>query len=205
MEEEREIHWTNQLETIIAKQGEECRGYAWLHTKSEAQYSKYDTWITLPVIVLSSVGGFINGFTGAMELGGNISIGLGSLSVFVGILNTIGAKYAFAKRAEGHRVASLAYGELFSFITTELALPRNERIHANDMVKVVREKIKSLASTSPAFSENIIKLFNIHFSEETVSKPAETNGLAKINVFTEEQTKSPQAEPSSNVKVRIEL
>lgn len=202
--ENRSIHWTGQLEQVLAKNGEECRGYAWLHSKSEILYNKYDTWITLPVIVLSSIGGFINGFTGAMKLDGSISIGLGSVSLFVGILNTIGAKYAFAKRAESHRVTALSYSELFSFVTTELALPRTERIQANDMIKIVREKMKSLASTSPAFPESILKRFHVEFQAETVSKPAETNGLAKVHVFTEERRPiSPQAEPSPTVRVRV--
>jgi hypothetical protein len=31
----RDIHWSSQLEILIAKEGEKCRGLAWIHQHSE--------------------------------------------------------------------------------------------------------------------------------------------------------------------------
>ncbi len=206
-EGERTIHWTSALEMLLAEEAEKCRGYAWIHSKGEVVYGKYESWISLPVIILSSVGGFLTASTGSILPGGTISNGfLGAVSLFVAILNTIGTKYQFAKKNEGHRVAYLAYNEIFNFVTTELSLPRNERMKPYDMIKMVRTTMKGLAQTAPSLPPNIIDIFHRQFAHQThISQPPETNGLTKVKVYTENATApTPTLMSTPRVTVRLE-
>jgi hypothetical protein len=63
----------------------------------------------------------------------SISLGVGSL--VVGILNTMGTYFGWAKRAEGHRISSIDYAKLYRFIAVEMSLPREERMGPKDLLK----------------------------------------------------------------------
>lgn len=186
----RKLHWNEQLETLIAEEGEKARGYAWIHSKAEQIYAYYDSLISLPVIILSTL-------AGACSVGSFLpesdytNVAVGGVSILVGILNTIGSRFAFAKRSEGHRVAQLSYSKLFSFLSIELALPRDERMNPTDLIKMLRETTERLAQTSPTLPPKVLKWFHESFEKEQAAKPPETNGLARIRVFQGEGFKTP--------------
>jgi hypothetical protein len=213
MDDDRIISWNPQIEKLIAEEGEKAFGYFWLHNKSELKYQKNENYISLPVIILSTVTGFLSASTGSILPQDTTTTGiLGAISIIVGILNTIGTKFAFSKRAEGHRIASIHYGKLFRFINIELSLPRKERIPPNDMLKIIREDIDRLKETAPAVTPDIISLFNERFEEETgIAKPETTNGLSKIQIYmpTEAFTSSPkphtEVKTPNGIKIGVEL
>ena len=106
------------------------------------------------------------------------------VSIGVGILNTLGGYFAFAKKAEAHRIAHLQYSKLFSQLNVELALPRDERDSADIIIKGLRETMERLAEITPSIPENIIADFNKKYEKYTdVGLPAEVNGLSKIKIF----------------------
>lgn len=57
------------------------------------------------------------------------------MSLFVGTLNTIGSYFGWAKRAEAHKISSITYARLHRYISVQLALPRNERLSPQDLLK----------------------------------------------------------------------
>lgn len=184
---ERDIHWSNQLEDLIAQEGEKCRGLAWIHQRAEHEAGRKNNMIMLPVIILSTLSGTASVGSAAMFGDQNVSsIIIGLVSISVGILNTVNSYFAYAKRSEAHRIAYLHYSKLFTWVSVELSLPRNERINAEDMLKQLRSEMERLAETTPSPPPHILTLFSLTFKSYTnVSKPAETNGLSKINVFRE--------------------
>lgn len=184
--DERDINWTDQLEDLIGQEGEKCRGLAWIHQKAEQDTFRKNTCIQIPVIVLSTLAGTASVgssslFTGVSSDYSNIAIGF--VSIAVGVLNTVGSYFAFARKSEAHRIAHLHYSKLFSWVSIELALPRNERMSPESMLKQLRETMDRLAETTPSVPPEILKKFNEEFKDEDVAKPAETNGLARIKIF----------------------
>ena len=182
------VRWNSQIERIIAEEGERALCYSWLHAKSEKQYSKYNNYITLPTIVLSTIAGTAS--IGSQALFNNptaSSIGVGIISLTVGILNTVSTHFGWAKRAESHRISGVTYSKIHRFIVIELSLPRSERMAAHDMLKVVREQLDRLQETSPQVPDTIIGTFKYMFGSTTpdVSKPEITNGLDPIEVYVE--------------------
>jgi hypothetical protein len=111
---------------------------------------------------------------------------LGFVSISVGIINTLGNYFSYAKKSESHRIAYLHYSKLFSWISVELSLPREERMTAEDMLKSLRVEMERLAETTPMPPESILLEFKEKFKDYDVCKPAETNGLAKISIFRKE-------------------
>ena len=187
MDEERDIHWSQPLEELVASEGEKCRGLAWINSRAENYYAKRANAIAIPVIVLSTLAGTAS--VGSSSLFGGetqiSSVVIGLVSIGVGILNTISSYFSWARKAEAHRIAYLQYSKLFSIIRVEMSLPRSERQEAEQLLKQIRDGMERLAETTPSPPPSILEEFNRHFKDEdkTISRPVEVNGLQKVFIF----------------------
>jgi hypothetical protein len=180
------IHWTSKLEDYFASTGEKAHCLSWIHKRAEDLYSRRRTYIDLPVIVLSSMVGFLSVGTSTIFPNSQESanVFLGMTSLFVSVLNTAGSYFGWAKRAEGHRISSIHYAKLYRFIHVEMSLPRDERMSPHDLLKYVKDQYDRLQEVSPLIPGLVIQMFNEKFHHETdISKPEEANGLEKIEVY----------------------
>jgi len=194
-----QIHWTVKLEEYFASTGEKAHCLSWVHKQAETMYSNRRTWIDLPVIVGSGVIAFLN--AGSQSLFedpriSSVALGVGSLAV--GILNTMGTYFGWAKRAEGHRISAIHYSKLYRFITVELSLPREERMNPHDFLKYVKDQYDRLQEISPIIPTKVIAEFQKKFKNETeISKPEEANGLEKITVYRRTDEEEDPGRPST--------
>jgi len=185
---ETEVSWNASLETMIAQEGEKCSGLAWLYTEAERYYNNRNNYIALPVIVLSTVTGFISGSSQILFTSSTAaSIGVGGVSLFTGILSTIGSYFSWAKKAEACRITSLQYSKLLKFIAIEMTLQKEERIRAKDMLKMIRETVERLLETSPAIPPHIISEYKVKFhTNKDITHPEMTTGVIKLNIYRDE-------------------
>jgi len=186
--ENRHVEWSVQVEDILAGEGEKCRGLAWIHMRCESELSKLNTMVQVPVIVLSTLAGTASVGSSTLFGPGNATvsgIAIGLVSIAVGILNTLGGFFNFAKRSEAHRIAHLHYSKISSKIQIELSLPRLERDSADSLLNYVRDSMERLAETTPLASDAILNDFNSKFStlKDQISMPPETNGVHKIKIY----------------------
>ena len=188
MSEIGNIGWSSGLEDYFSDQGEQAHGLSLLHKQSESLYSSRRTYVELPVIAISSVTGFLSVGSTTMFVGQQMtaSIILGILSLLVSVVQTIGTYFAWAKRAEGHRISSIQYSRLHRHLKIEMGLPRDERQLPGDLLKYVRDAIDRLQETSPLLPPQIVDEYKRKYSGITdISHPPETNGLEKIVVYHE--------------------
>lgn len=202
------IDWTILLEEYFSSSGEKANCLAWLHKQAESLYSNRKNWIELPVIVGSAVIGFLNAGSSSMfdnPMTSSVALGVGSLAV--GVLQTINTYFAWSRRAEGHRIASIQYAKLYRFLKIEMSLPRSQRMLPNDLLKKVKDDYDRLAEVSPLVPDLVIQDFKKRFSGgkyEEVSKPDEANGLSKIDVFTENPMRNSLTSPvANNLSIKI--
>jgi hypothetical protein len=184
----KSIAWNTRLEEWFASTGEKAHCLAWIHKQAEAICSRQRTMIDLPVIILSGIVGFMS--VGSKSIFQNqdtfASIGLGVGSLFVSVLNTIGSYFQYAKRAEGHRIASIQYAKLYRFLNIEMSLPRDERMSPYELLKYTREAYDRLQEISPLVPQEVLDQFRKKFEDEKeISKPEEANGLERIVIFPE--------------------
>lgn len=164
---EMTITWNDALETLVAEEAEKCGGLAWLHAEAERYYSHKTNWVAIPVIILSTVNGFLSGSSSTLFASNQVasSIGVGMISLFTGIVSTIGSYFAWAKRTEAHRISAIQYQKMSKFLAIELTLPKVERIAAKDILKITKDQIERLLEISPAIPLQIVaqykKTFNI--------------------------------------------
>lgn len=192
MEVNKNIEWSVNLEEYFADLGEKSYCYGYLHKKAEATYTYRKNFIDLPVIVLSTIVGTLSIgnsslFGDAEQLAG---IAIGCISLFVGVLNTVGTYFGWSKRAENHRLSSIQYNKLYRFISIELSLPRKERMNCADLLKVARDQYERLQEVSPLIPEGILKDFKERFKDyKDISKPSEANGLEAIVIYHDTREK----------------
>ena len=190
----KHLHWTPMLEDYFASTGEKAHCLSWVHKRAEELYSNRRTYIDLPVIVLSSVTGFLSVGTTSIFAGNEemASVLLGIMSLIVSVLNTTGSYFGWAKRTEGHRISAIHYAKLYRFISVEMSLPREERMSPHDLLKYVKDNYDRLAEVSPLLPQAVIRTFQEKFAHETdISKPEEANGLEKIVIYRGEDMEIP--------------
>jgi len=184
------VSWNSQLEIILSQEGERALCYSWLHNNAQKRYTRMDTYITLPTILLSTISGSasIGSTTIFPGLASTAGIAIGCLSLSVGVLNTVSSFFGWGKRSESHKAAAMTYSKIHRFIMIELALPRSERMAAKDMLKIMRDQLDRLMETSPQIPDPVIELFRQKFHDSTpnITKPEITNGLDPIRVYREE-------------------
>ena len=183
--------WTETLEKYFASAGEKAHCLSYLHKRSEAMFSYRRAFIDLPIIVGSGLIAFLNaGSSSLFEDPKVASVSLGIGSLFMGVLNSIGTYYNWAKRAEGHRVASIHYARMHRFLTIEMALPREERMSPADLLKYTKEQYDRLTEIAPMLPAEAVAEFKQKFKDYDISRPSECNGLERIVVFNEPVTAS---------------
>ena len=111
----------------------------------------------------------------------NIILGIGS--IFVGIIKSIDTYFQLGKRSESHRLCSLQYQQIHKKIQIELALQREQRQTAKDMLSVIKTDIKNLQDISPLVDQDIINNYNDKYGKyTTVKKPNFVNGLTEVAI-----------------------
>jgi hypothetical protein len=185
--EHAEIEWSSQLEKVVADEGEKCLSYGWLHDKAAKKYNKLDTIINIPVIVLSTITGSASIGSQSLFNGSSIApVIIGLVSLFVGVLNTLGSYFVWAKRSENHRLSSISYNKHHNFIRIELSLPRMQRLRPEEMLKMIKEGLDRLNETAPEIPNDVIKEYKTLFGALTdISKPTICNGLHHIEVYSQ--------------------
>ena len=181
------VSWTTALEDYFKSTGEKANCLSIIHKRAESLYAYRRNFIDLPVIVISSLVGFMSVGSQSMFVGAEkeSSISLGILSLFVSVLNTIGTYFAWAKRSEGHRISSIQYGKLYRFLSIELSLPRQERMSPTDLLKKVKDDYERLQEISPLVPPELIHEFQSKLEKnKEVSVPDELNGFHAIKIYS---------------------
>jgi hypothetical protein len=182
-----ELAYNSHLEELISSEAEKALVLRWLHNHAEHRYSRFNTWITLPVITISTLAGTAS--IGSQSLFGPDAtaapILIGMMSLVVSILNVVASFFGWAKRAEGHRISSINYGKMHRWISIELALPRDQRIPAKHFLKEIRQQIDRMNETSPQVPTEAIGEFRLKLKDlkSDVSLPEICDEITCVKVY----------------------
>jgi hypothetical protein len=187
--------WTKQQETLMAEWADKAGCYRWLHDRCEKKYSMMNMWITIPVIILSTLTGTANfaldGFIPPEEenMKKYAQATIGGVSIFAGILTTLGNFLRFAQGSESHRVAGIAWGKFQRQIAVELAIAPKDRIDCMDFLKICRAELDRLIEQSPPVPDDVIQEFKKEFEDKpTVKKPEICDGMEHTSIFDNRDT-----------------
>ena len=179
------VEWSSDHEAILVDWADKALCYRWLHSKSHNNYSKLNTWFTIPVIIMSTVTGTANFAQDRVpeEYVSMFTAIVGSINLLAGILTTIQQFLKIGELNESHRVSSIAWGKFSRNIKVELAKSPKERMPVMQLLKHSKEEFDRLIETSPTLSDKVIKLFIETFSGGNVK----TNELGEPIDLTPKQ------------------
>lgn len=181
-----DLCYNRHLEEVIASEAEKALVLRWLHDQSEKRYAQLNTYIAIPVIVISTLAGTASiGQESLFGTGDIAPIVIGLMSLSVSVLNVVSNFFSWAKRAEGHRISSINYGKLHRWISIELSLPRTQRVPAKHFLKEIREQIDRLNETSPPIPQMVIDSFRTRLKgiKDDVTLPEICNEIKAVEVY----------------------
>ncbi len=179
----------------MAEWSDKAGCYRWLHDRCEKKYSQLNMGITIPVIILSTLTGTAN-----FALDGFISpddqqtkkyaqAAIGAVSIFAGILTTLGNFLRYAQGSESHRVAGIAWGKFQRQIAVELAISPKDRIDCMDFLKICRAELDRLIEQSPPVPDDVIDEFKKEFEDKpNVKKPEICDGMEHTSIYDNRDT-----------------
>lgn len=174
--------YDDNLENLLKEEAEKAESLSILHRMSHEKFNLYSNAINIPVIVGSSAIGFITGIKVDYE---DMNIILGIASVVIGVIKSLDTFFQLANRSERHRLVSLQYGQICRRLSIELALERNVRENAKDLLHIIRTDLKNLEEISPIITDDIIEKYKTKYPKvdgEKIARPPITNGLTEICV-----------------------
>jgi hypothetical protein len=191
--------WTKEQEELMAGWADIAGCYRWMHDKCEKISARSNMWITVPVIILSTLTGSANFMLQSVippedkDTQKYAQIAIGGVSIFTGILTTLGNFFRYAQNSEANRVASIAWGKFHRQVAVELRLHPKERIDSMDFLKICRAELDRLIEQSPPIPDIVIHEFEREFKDrQTLKKPDIAHGLDHTVVFVDKDTRLKQ-------------
>lgn len=190
--------WTKEQEELMAGWSDIASCYRWMHDRCEKIMAKNNMMITVPVIILSTLTGSANFITSSLvgddpQLSKYTQIGIGGVSIFTGILTTLGNFFRYAQTSESHRVASIAWGKFQRQLAVELALHPRERIDCMDFLKICRAELDRMIEQSPPIPDKVIHQFEEEFKDiPSLKRPDIAHGMDHTKVFQDKDTRIKQ-------------
>ena len=182
--------WTPEQERLMAKWADIAGCYRWLHEKAEKGFSRGNALITIPVIILSTLTGTASFALSSFIAPDDIALKnyaqacIGSISIFVGILTTLGNFLRYAQGSEAHRVAGVAWGKIHRQITVEVAIHPDDREDSMTFLQICRQDLDRLVEQSPPIPDRVIAAFEKEFSDVSgLQRPDICHGLEHTTVY----------------------
>jgi hypothetical protein len=199
--------WSKEQERLMAEWSDIAICYRWLHDRSDKIFHVKTLLISLPVIFLSTISGFSNIGVQAIldsdEMKKYASFAIAGVSLFAGLLTTIGDRLRYAQLEESHRVAAIAWGKFQRLIAVELALNPNDRMDSLDFLKICRADLDRLIEQSPSIPKESIALFEKKFGQiKDLKKPDICGALEHTNVFSSSEERLKQVAVEASLMLR---
>lgn len=186
--------WTKQLENLVSEWADKASCYQWMHGKTEEQFSRFNYYFTIPVIIMSTLTGTANFATNSIvsteDQAKLVTFGIGAISLIAGIISTVANFLRYAQGSEAHRVAAISWGKFQRFISIELSLHPNERMDAMSFLKMGRIELDRLIEQSPPIPPKIVTAFMFAFRhKKDIVRPEIAGGIEHTRIFEDRDSR----------------
>jgi hypothetical protein len=201
---QRESVWTKQDENLLKEWADHAICYKWLHENSYKKFMQIYTFLTIPVIILTTITGTANFAQGQIkdeELRDIFPMIIGGVSIFAAIISTITQTLKIAETKEGHYNSSKLWDKFYRNIQIELIKSRSERIPKKTMLEMSKKEYDRLIENSPTITDDVLEKFSKIFKDvQNITKPNMCDNLTSVDIYQEEEVPIIQILPSEPIK-----
>jgi len=128
-----------------------------LHAKSHSRFERINTWITIPVIILTSLAGTANVAQSRIpeDFMFMATLIIGCVNLIAAILTTVNNFLKVPEKMEGHRQAAVAFGKYSRHWAAELARSSEDRVSAIEAIRSAKSEYDRLMENGPAIPDDI--------------------------------------------------
>jgi hypothetical protein len=190
--------WTPEIENLIADWSDRAQCYRWMHDRTSRDYSRYNQYMMIPVIILSTLTGTANfGLDSIFQNNSSsktfASLGIGAVSITTGIISTLANFLQYGQGSESHSVSALMWGKFSRLISIEMALHPEDRMEAFAFLKMFRIELDRLVEQAPVISESVIMHFKREFrASSDIKKPDIVGYIDHTKVYENRDEKMKQ-------------
>ena len=148
--------WTASEEYLIQSWIDQASSLNWLHEKTAASYKKYDTVITLPIMIITASTGSANvgmAFYSQSNWISNLITGI--FGVGSAVLSAIAHYYKFGELAETHRQTANSWNKMRANMLVQLAIPYEDRAECKTFMDSIKEEMDRLAKALHKFLKHL--------------------------------------------------
>jgi hypothetical protein len=169
------VEWSQENEMILVEWCDIAQCYKWMNTRAHSKYSTLNALYTIPTIVLSTITGTASFAQSSLPVNQQkyTPMIIGTVNIFIGIINTVHQYLKIAELNESHRVSAISWDKYARNIRIELAKAPGERMDAGHFLKLNRQEYDRLMETSPAIPQEIVDEFMKSFRGKDGSKERE--------------------------------
>lgn len=153
------ISWEGgYLEKLMEKWCEDATTRIEIHTKAERRNRCLHYSFTIPIVILSIIGGTlniaINTIFSAEHLN-YVHLALGGSGILVGLMETIQNILKYQRLSEAHRLAVAQWNRFQRNIRTVLALDKSCRRNVSEFFRSAKSEMDRLVDSSPSIADEI--------------------------------------------------
>jgi hypothetical protein len=184
--------WHSSQENILREWAEKARYYAWMNHKTSTHYSKLNNFLTVPLIVLSTLSGSANfaliGGGDEDECDDNLLYDtifpfiIGIMSMITAVLSSLLKFLKTAELADKHEDIHKQYNKFVRNICLDLSLPPEQRKKPIALCNYYRQEFDRLMNDNPSIPNHIIAELNTKFPTAKY-KPDIANTTQKISIY----------------------
>jgi|AntRauTorckE6833_2_1112554.scaffolds.fasta_scaffold03107_9 hypothetical protein len=190
-------NWTNSLEHLVRKWGENSKGYSWIHNHISIKYHNYHNYFNVTQISLAglaSLGNFSN-----VECTSYLAWSLGIISMGSFIISGVITFKEFNDNSILHKDASSKFKGLAGDIEYQLSINRLNRQNGEEFISECKEVYDSLIANSPRIPDWAIEKYKKKFGKSNISHPEIVDTLEHIKI---EGNPTPPSDDDQTPKIR---
>jgi len=144
------------LEKLMEKWGDDAQLRVKMHTNAERRNRCLHYSFTIPIVLLSIIGGTLNigmNTIFSANVVSYVQLALGGSGILVGLMGTVQNIFKYERLCESHRSAAAQWNRFYRNIRTILALDRSCRRNVSEFFRSAKSEMDRLVDSSPSLAE----------------------------------------------------
>lgn len=186
--------WNDEMEEILKTICERAQIWRILHIECHNQFKRKYYYLTIPIIILSSLTGSANLALGSFSGEGDSKVTnlvIGVFGIMISIISTLNNLFNFQSRKIEHYNSSKDWFKLQRILEIELSLQKNKRNDANNFFCLILQELERIHNNQPNIRTDVINAFLKKYKKKHLDLDLPENVKLKRIIIVKERCHKP--------------